>query len=399
MSGFIFYMHDGPNAFRFELSGNLAGAEVRNLEQAWRTASSTIDGKTLAIDVTFLKSADEKGRDLLLRWWRAGARYVANSPQSRELVEWVTGAPYAPEAVGPTFEPRFTSSTFRAAASGLLLALALLFPPTVAAAELKQQTLDAWTQYLDAANAHMQDRAKGNFLWIDEAPDRLRRVRAGEVVVSPMGHTPQAVPSGLIHHWIGAAFIPGAHIDDILAVVRNYDHYTEFYKTSVIDARTLSRKNGVDRFDVVLVDNAMFMKRALDSEYRSYYVQVDGAKWYSVARTTRVQELADERMIPDGEGSGYIWRLCTISRYEERDGGVYLETEAMALSRPIPMTLRWMVDPIVRRVSRASLTTSLEQTRDATGSLVKSTALTASALPAAGRHMDTRNIQRLIFGN
>jgi hypothetical protein len=107
-------------------------------------------------------------------------------------------------------------------------------------------------------------------------------------------------------------------------------------------------------------------------------------KWYSVAHTTRVQELSETKRFPDGEGSGYIWRLATISRYQERDGGVYVETEAMALSRPIPMTLHWVVDPIVRRVSRASLETSLEQTREATESVVKAEAgLTAARLHRA----------------
>jgi hypothetical protein len=239
-------------------------------------------------------------------------------------------------------------------------------------AELKKESLDAWDRYLAAANGSMLERAKGHFLWSDESPDRLSRIRGGEVVVSPLGHTPHAVPAGLIHHWIGAAFIPGARIDDVIAVVRNYNRYTEFYKPSVIDAKTLSQKAAEDRFSVVMVDKAMFMKRALDSEYESRFTEVDGSKWYSVAETTRVQEISEEGRIPDGEGSGYIWRLCTMSRYEERDGGVYLETEAMALSRPIPMALHWVVDPMVRRVSRASLAMSLGQTRDATGAMVKS---------------------------
>jgi hypothetical protein len=53
------------------------------------------------------------------------------------------------------------------------------------------------------------------------------------------------------------------------------------------------------------------------------------------------------------------------------------------LSRPIPMTLHWVVDPIVRRVSRATLETSLEQTREATGAAAKAEAgLTASRLRA-----------------
>jgi len=261
----------------------------------------------------------------------------------------------------------------------IVAALVLFAAYPSSGAELKKESLDAWDQYLAASNASMLERAKGQFLWADESHERLGRIRNGEVVVSPLGHTPHAVPAGLIHHWIGAAFIPGAHIDDVIAVVRNYDRYAEFYKPSVIDAKTLSQKAAEDRFSVVMVDKAMFMRRALDSEYESRYIEVDSSKWYSVAETTRVQEISDEGRIPDGEGSGYIWRLCTMSRYEERDGGVYLETEAIALSRPIPGALHWVVDPIVRRVSRASLTTSIGQTRDATGALVKSdAALSAS---------------------
>lgn len=263
---------------------------------------------------------------------------------------------------------------------GKLVAFLMFAAMAARGAELKQATLDAWDRYLHAEDARMADRAKGTFLWADESPERVRRLKAGEVVVSPMGHTPEAVPAGLIHHWIGAAFVAGARMDDVMAVVRDYDRYAEYYKPSVIDARTLSRKAAEDRFNVVVVDKAMFMRRALDSEYESRFAQVDGSKWYSVARTTKVQEVTDERRIPDGEGSGYIWRFATITRYEERDGGVYVETEAMALSRPIPMTLHWVVDPIVRRVSRSTLETSLGQTRDATGSLVKSEAAAEARL-------------------
>jgi hypothetical protein len=133
MSGLSFYMHDGPATFRFELAGALAGVEVGRLDQAWRTASSTFDGKTLAVDVTFLTTADEKGRDLLFRWWREGAHLIASSERSRALVEDVTGAPYADAPVGPTFEPRFSTSAFRAAAAMLIVAGTLLFPAKASA--------------------------------------------------------------------------------------------------------------------------------------------------------------------------------------------------------------------------------------------------------------------------
>jgi len=69
--------------------------------------------------------------------------------------------------------------------------------------------------------------------------------------------------------------------------------------------------------------------------------------------------------LKEGEGSGVIWRLFSIARYLERDGGVYIELEAIGLSRDIPASLRWIVEPIVRRVSRGSLSTSLQQTENA----------------------------------
>jgi len=375
MSAFLYYMHDGPSTFRFELSGNLAGIEVTRLAQAWRTASSTLDGKTLAIDITFLKEFDEAGRRLLEQWWLGGAHLVANSPASKALFETITGEPYTSAgAIGPTFEPRYTAS-FRAVIAASLLAITLLFPTKASAAELKQETLSAWDQYLEQVKARMADRAKGTFLWADESPERVNRVRSGEVVVSPIGRGPQPVPSGLIHHWIGAAFISGARLDDVISIVRDYDRYTEIYKPSIIQAKTLSRKAAEDHFTVIMVDKAMFNSRALDSEYQSRFVEVGQRKWYSVSQTNQVHELAAQgQPVPDRDASGYIWRLSTITRYEERDGGVYIETEAMALSRPIPALLHLVVDLVVRRVSRASLTLSLEQTRGATESYVKSAA-------------------------
>jgi hypothetical protein len=45
--------------------------------------------------------------------------------------------------------------------------------------------------------------------------------------------------------------------------------------------------------------------------------------------------------------------------------GVYVELEAIALSRDIPAAFRVFVTPIVRRVSRDSLATSLHQTKAA----------------------------------
>lgn len=98
---------------------------------------------------------------------------------------------------------------------GLLLPamITLLVPVTAHAASLEPITLKAWEEYVQSANVRMEQRLGQDqiFLWVDEATDRLARVRAGEVVVSPVGtQNPKRLPSGLIHDWIGAAFIADA---------------------------------------------------------------------------------------------------------------------------------------------------------------------------------------------
>ena len=121
---------------------------------------------------------------------------------------------------------------------------------------------------------------------------------------------------------------------------------------------------------MVLISTSYLPKTALDADYESCYVHVDDRRAYSITRATRIQEIEEygtptQQVLHEGEGNGIIWKLFSITRYVERDGGVYLEFEAIGLSRDIPASLRWIVEPIVRRISRSSLSTSLQQTAQA----------------------------------
>jgi hypothetical protein len=258
------------------------------------------------------------------------------------------------------------------------------------AAQLRQETLGAWDQYVQSVDAAMQARLRpGNsFLWIDEAPERRKQLRAGEILVTSVGeHSPKIIPSGLIHHWMGAAFFPNAKFDDVLGVVRDYAHYKDYYNPTVIDSHTIQQTSSADRFSMLLMNNALLLKRALESEYESSYAQAGSHKWYSIATAVRVQEVEDygqvsERKLPSDEGSGYVWRLHSVTRYEEADGGVYVEMEAMALSRDIPAAVRWMVDPIVRRVAKGTMVTSFRQTLGAVRSSGQAAAGQRVAVPS-----------------
>lgn len=255
----------------------------------------------------------------------------------------------------------------------IALVVLLCFDLNLSAAtlKLKAETLAAWNTYLQAANEKMQARLQpgATFLWIDEDPGRAERIRAKGPYIAPMvKDIPRKVPSGLIHDWLGAGFVPDVKIEDILRVVRDYDHYKDVYHPGVIDS-AFRRTDGMqDFFFLRLANRSVVAKTALDAEGVASYIRVDDKRWYGFSNTTEIREIdkfgtEEERTLPPDEGTGLIWRLSSITRLEERDGGVYAELEALALSRDIPAAFRLFVTPIVRRVSRDSLATSLHQTK------------------------------------
>jgi hypothetical protein len=256
----------------------------------------------------------------------------------------------------------------------------LFYPLLASAADLKPETAQAWQEYIKAAEARSQKRlAQGSpFLLTDAAPAEAATLRQGEILASPAApNVPVKVPGGLIHDWTGAIFIPNASIRDILRVTRDYARYDTIYNPNVVNARPLETSEWEDRFSMVVMNKSFFAKSALDSDYHSMFTRLDDQRWYSVSETTRVQEVTEfgspsQYTRPEGHGAGVIWRLYSIAHYEERDGGVYIELEAIALSRDIPSALRWVVEPIVRKVSRSSLVTSLEQTALAVRSNINS---------------------------
>jgi hypothetical protein len=245
--------------------------------------------------------------------------------------------------------------------------------PGLHALELQPSTLKAWDDYIVSADSGMRARLNGlrPFLWADEAPERNRLLQRGTAVVLPAaGAGIVSVPGGLIHHWIGAVFIPNTTLRSLRAVFRDYDRYKEYFKPAVADSRSLPCTDTHERFSMIWQRRVLFVSAAIESQYQAHYFTVDARRGYDIATTTQVREIeayrqSGERFLAPGQGSGYIWRMHSIARFEERNGGVYLELEALALTRDIPGSLRWLVGPVVNHLSINSLTTTLRQTRDA----------------------------------
>ena len=258
----------------------------------------------------------------------------------------------------------------------IAIMLIAVVPQPLTACDLQSETLKAWREYVRNADVRMQTRLDRHmpFLWIDESADRRRRTGQGEVVVEPViSHGITRVPGGLIHDWIGGIFIPRSTIPSVSAVTHDYSRYKDFYKPAVADSRLISCTATEQRFSMVWQAKVLLITAAMTGEYQVRDVRVDSHRGYSISDTVKVREIENygkpaERLLPPGTGNGFIWRLHGISRYEERDGGVYLEREAIALTRDIPVSVRWFANSIISHLSINSVTTMLRQTRDAVAS-------------------------------
>jgi hypothetical protein len=264
--------------------------------------------------------------------------------------------------------------------------LAAFAPLTAGAAELQSATLTAWNDYVKQADLHKQERTASGMplLWMDESSERAARVRRGEVVIAPVvGRGTVAVPHGLVHDWVGAIFIPSATVDNLRAVVHDYDNYQQMYRPVVTSSRRLACTDQSQDFQMVWQRKVLFVMAAMQGRYHAHDVMLDAHRGYSIAEAVEVREIegyrhADEHLLPPDTGNGFIWRIRSLARYEERDGGVYLELEAMALTRDVPASLAWMVNPVMNHLSVNSLTTTLRQTRDAVAASQSSMQTSAS---------------------
>jgi hypothetical protein len=267
-----------------------------------------------------------------------------------------------------------STASARRIGAALTILLLLLGPAQSEAAELKQDTLQAWDAYVRTVNLTMAERATGKrpFLWMDESPPSVnlgRRARTGEVLVASHdlpGH-PHRVPRGLIHHWIGAIFLPNVTLDNVTRVLDDYDRYEDFYRPVVVKAKLLERTDDYVKVRMLMMQKAFSVTGAVETDDEIHITKLDANRIYSVNTSVRVQEIAnygrlDERLLPEGQGPGYVWRTLGITRLEQRDGGVYVEMETIALSRGVPVGFRWLIEPLTERLPRNLMFKTLNDT-------------------------------------
>jgi hypothetical protein len=152
-------------------------------------------------------------------------------------------------------------------------------------------------------------------------------------------------------------------------VVQNYDRHFEYYKPEVVQSKLVEQDG--ENFKVhYRLRKKKVITIILDADYRVHRHSVDATHAYSNSVSTRIAQVEDaggsgERELPPGKDGGFLWRLNSYWRYFDSGKGVYVQCEAVSLTRDIPAGLSWLVGSFVESVPKESLEFTLNTTRSA----------------------------------
>ena len=137
----------------------------------------------------------------------------------------------------------------------------------------------------------------------DEKRKAYEQLKQGEILVEKLetkaAGVSSDVPDGMVHHWVGLVFIPGATLANTLPLVKDYDRRAELYKPDVSASRTLSH-NGDEYKMFLRLHQKKFTTVDFNTTYDVHWGQVDPTKVFSNSISTRIAEVKDPDK-PDGE--------------------------------------------------------------------------------------------------
>ncbi|HEX6495576.1 MAG TPA: hypothetical protein VF018_08840 [Acidobacteriaceae bacterium] len=198
----------------------------------------------------------------------------------------------------------------------------------------------------------------------------MRRLQKGEPVIERLSPSAGAEVSGsLLHHWRGTAYVRGAKAADFEGLLRDFRAYPQHFAPQVLRAGLIAQSGDQTQM-FMRVRQKHVIPVVMDTAYDITYGRLDPQHGYSLSRSTRIAEIdapgtPSERPLNANEEHGFLWRLNTYWSYEEKDGVLYLQVEAVSLTRSIPHGLGWAIGPYIENIPRDSLEFTLRSACDA----------------------------------
>jgi hypothetical protein len=236
-----------------------------------------------------------------------------------------------------------------------LLCTLLLFleTPRQLVAEPTPAAVSAFNAYTRAVELRLtqQHRSPNAFL----APTPLDPRHGGLILENLTSSTNADLSGALLHHWRGTAFAPGATAADFERLMRDFNSCPQHFAPQVLQARVLSQAG--DHIQASMrIRQHHIITVVMDTTYDVAFGQLDINHGYSISHSTRISEIdASDHALPPAQEHGFLWRLNTYWSSEQRDGGLYLQIEAISLTRSIPHGLGWAIRPYVESIPRESL--------------------------------------------
>jgi hypothetical protein len=244
------------------------------------------------------------------------------------------------------------------------------------AARLSPTTEHAFEDYVARFEAQLAKRhaCPATYLAVLDLPPQEqaaaeRQLRSGALIMEPVQGGTWTVSGGLLHHWRAAAFVPHATAQQMLAVLRDYNHLSTYYAPQVESSRAL-RDQGQFAEVVVRLRERNVVTVVLDAEYAVETGLIGTAGGYGFSRSKHIWQVdqpgtAQERRLPEGQDDGFLWRLNSYWSFLQVPDGLLLECEAISLTRDVPPGLGWLVMPAIKDLPRASLAFTLNATKNA----------------------------------
>ena len=254
-----------------------------------------------------------------------------------------------------------------------------LFVIPTRAEQLKPETAAAFEAYVKATEARMDDDVRNNqFLVIDQLPDLQRKeaydqLQHGQIHIEEL-HTEQNnhpihIPGGMVHHWVGVNFIPNVTLSETDAVLHDYANEASIYSPQIRRAKLIEQHGSKSKIYLQFYSKSIITV-VLNAYFDVVETQISNSRIQSVSHSTRIAEVVnpggpDEHERTDGTDHGYMWRLCSYWRLEEKDGGVYVENESITLTRTVPVMFAWVINPLTKSIPRDVLLHTLTNTEKA----------------------------------
>jgi len=287
---------------------------------------------------------------------------------------WVFRAPprkaaYTREiVVGDSASRRGARKPVVLAASLLLVAAgpALAGPPG--------ETVAAWDRYVTATERRIDGELEDgqHFLAMDfvtrrgpldrhslqDGNVRIEQVATGGADVGSID-----VPGGMIHHWRGYVFIPGAKLTALMSSVSDPTGPRSIRQEDVLETRVLSRSSDGLRLFLKLQRRSL-VSVTYNTEHLVQYRRHSDVRASSRSVATRIAEVDDVGLPSERERSpesdrGFLWRMNSYWRYQAVPGGVIVELESLTLSRSLPWGMRTVIRPLIEHVAQESIERTL----------------------------------------